>query len=476
MKLPTLEEVSLELAKRQHLYFMDYLWRNIMEPFRIGQHTKVICERIDEAMSDFRQGKSTFLKIKVPFRHGKSDIISRFLPAKFIGEFPDNEVLVTTHSSSLVHGFSRFARALIKDPRYKHLYPKVKLSRELRNVEEWAVEGRLGKVQFVSMAGSVTGKGGALIILDDFFKSREEAESEKIREKRWEQFKNLLTRRAPVTIVIVLATPWHIDDIFGRIDKYMDEDENFPRFEEIKFPAIDKEKYYDGYLFSERYSPEWYESMTASLGAYDTSSLLQCEPNARENASFRTDKIRWVQEIPNDKKLTWVRAWDLASSTRQLIKSSPDYTVGALLAVDRIPTKIRGVTIPVLYIKDIVRGQWEATLRNKIILNTALADGDNVPVGIEAFGGYKDAFTEIRDILMGMRNVSKVLLPGDKLAKSSALLPAFQAGNVIIKDGVYKKDLVKELEQFPNGAHDDQIDAICVGYGMAKNVSIMRKE
>jgi predicted phage terminase large subunit-like protein len=476
MLLPTVESISIELARRQHLYFMQYMWRNIMEPFRIGHHTKIICERIDKAIRDYKQGKSTFLKVKIPFRHGKSDIISRFLPAKFIGEFPDDEVLITTHSSSLVHGFSRFARALIDDPRYAAIYPKVKLSRDLRNVQEWAVNGRLGKVQFVSMAGSVTGKGGALIVLDDFFKSREEAESERIREKRWEQFKNLLTRRAPVTIVIVLATPWHIDDIFGRIDKYMQEDDNFPRFEEIKFPAIDKEKYYDGYLFSERYGAEWYESMVASLGKYDAAALLQCEPQSRENAGFRIDKIRWVREIPKDKNLRWVRAWDVASSVKQVIKSNPDYTVGVRMAVDHIPTKIRGVTVPVIYIDDIVRGQWEATARNNIILSTAIADGPNVSIGIEAFGGYKDAYTEIRDILMGIRNVDKILLPGDKLSKTSAILPPFEAGNVIIKDGPWRNALEKELTDFPSGAHDDQIDAICVGNGMSKQATIMRRE
>jgi predicted phage terminase large subunit-like protein len=146
------------------------------------------------------------------------------------------------------------------------------------------------------------------------------------------------------------------------------------------------------------------------------------------------------------------------------------------MAVDHIPTKIRGVTVPVIYIDDIVRGQWEATARNNIILSTAIADGPNVSIGIEAFGGYKDAYTEIRDILMGIRNVDKILLSGDKLSKTSAILPPFEAGNVIIKDGPWRNALEKELTDFPSGAHDDQIDAICVGNGMSKQATIMRRE
>lgn len=68
--------VRQELARRKHLRFMQYCWQKVTEPLIVGIHTKEICRLIDKAMDDLEQDKSTFLIIKVPFRHGKSEMIS----------------------------------------------------------------------------------------------------------------------------------------------------------------------------------------------------------------------------------------------------------------------------------------------------------------------------------------------------------------------------------------------------------------
>ena len=82
--IPTLDQVEAEISKRSHLEFIKRHWM-LNDNFIVGHHTRIICERLDKAIEDFKHGKDTFLIIKVPFRHGKSDMVSRYLPARFLG-------------------------------------------------------------------------------------------------------------------------------------------------------------------------------------------------------------------------------------------------------------------------------------------------------------------------------------------------------------------------------------------------------
>jgi hypothetical protein len=202
------------------------------DPFKVGFHTRKICERIDRALEDFRNGKSTYLCIRVPYRHGKSDMLSRFLPPHFLGEFPEYTLINTAYSSSLAQEFSKDAREIINSSKFAELYPKVTLSKNNANVKGWGLSNGIGKTAWVGLDGSITGKGAHLALIDDPFKDRAEADSGLIRDKRWNAFsQSLFTRLAPVHIIIILATPWHVDDLFGRIAKKAEESKQFAKFE-----------------------------------------------------------------------------------------------------------------------------------------------------------------------------------------------------------------------------------------------------
>ena len=155
--IPTLQA---ELARRNHLDFMRFMWQK-SEGLVVGRHITAVCNLIDQAIDDYRQGKSSFLVVKIPFRHGKSSIVSQYLPANFIGKFPDEEVIVAGYAYSLVRGFSRFSRAILQDKRYRYVYPDVMLSKDLRAVDQWGIEGKHGLVHWLGIGGSITGKGGS---------------------------------------------------------------------------------------------------------------------------------------------------------------------------------------------------------------------------------------------------------------------------------------------------------------------------
>ena len=103
-------EARIELLRRAAqgnlLAFLQYVWW-MPSPLHVGRHTREICARLTRAVEDFRRGIDTYLIISLPFRHGKSDIASRALPAYFLGRCRDMQpnVLMSGYGSSLVKGF-----------------------------------------------------------------------------------------------------------------------------------------------------------------------------------------------------------------------------------------------------------------------------------------------------------------------------------------------------------------------------------
>lgn len=441
------------------LAFMQHVWW-MPGKFFIGRHTRAICERIDRAIEDFIAGRSTFLYVGVPFRHGKSDIISRSLPAYFLGRVAEHDpsIILTGYGASLVEGFGADAKRIIRGDAFRELFPTVKLSGETNNASEWMIEGSTGRVTCAGLGGAISGKGGALIVVDDYCKKREEAESKTYRDKTWASFSNeVMTRRAPVSIVIVVATPWHTDDIRGRIREKMTDPE-FPQFEFMEFPARNAD---GSFLFEERMGAQWYREQYATLSKYEASGLLDINPEVRGGNVFKIDGIQEVDPsaFPAGR---YVRPWDLASSEDQRVGDDPDWTVGPLGTIRQI-TDPSGFKVWQLWVRDVVMMREEAPKRDARIIATTDADPPGVPVAVEAFAAYKDAAAHIKRILHGRRIVKDLRPPGDKMAKAQPLEVMFESGNVFVPRGAkWLPEFRRQFAEFPKGKHDDVVDAVAL--------------
>jgi predicted phage terminase large subunit-like protein len=621
-RFEVLKTVVQDKARRKHLNFIDYMWNNPSEPFVIGRHTRIICEKIDYAIERLGKKHSTFLVMAVPFRHGKafhidtpiltvtgwkkhgelkagdfvfdpngkpvqviavtgtylykryviefehgetiyttpehewpvcyfdndthemmdmgilmtkwfarvlktekkkvdviirrniesnelaknnkgivypthaivkkcyfvqgnyhcnciqvegglyligrgmipthnSEIISRKLPAHFLGLFPDGKVLLTGHTASLSVGFSKESRNLLMTEKYRELFPDTRLNPYDSAASHWKLHGRNGEVFACGLGGSMAGQGYTLGVVDDYFKNRAEAESSKIRDTIWNAFTNdFLTRRAPRSITIITATPWHIDDLIGRIKREMKEDPYFPKFEFVVIPAFDDE-YDQGILFPERFSRQWYDEQKAALGTYGTASLLQCNPTAQGGNILRIDNIKRVPLIQfPDMKYT--RIWDLAHTEKERVSPDPDWTSGTLLLYRRKPGAPRQWE---LWIKDVKRFRLDAPKRDNQILNITASDGPYTEVAIESSLDSKDAFKTLQNILIGQRVVKSIRTKGDKVVRTAPLEPIFEAGDVYVPEGVtWLNSWIDELQAFPVGAHDDQVDNLSAGF------------
>jgi predicted phage terminase large subunit-like protein len=465
----------VEASKRAmgHLDFVRSVW-NHSEPFVVGRHTRVICDRIDRAITEYREGRSTFLVVTVPFRHGKSELLSRTLPPHWLGLFPSTEVLLATYGQDLATTLSRSARTIVNGEAFRAWAPDVEVSSESAAAARWSIEGRGGLMSAVGFGGGMSGRGYALGLVDDFFKNKDQAESQSTRNLVWESFRNdFLTRRAPVAVTIVLTTRWGKDDPVGRLQKAMAADEKFPHFEVIKFPAMD-DAYPGGVLFPERFPREWYEAQKATLGSVGFACLMQQEPVAVTGNLFRVDRVKTIKKASVPSGLRWVRCWDVASSTKQVAKDDPDYTAGVLMATVQRPRANGLPPEPVVYVATSYRGRWEAPERDRRIRAVAETDGRGVRIGLECVAGYKDTLTRFRELFKGTRTVQPIVPTTDKVVRWEPLMAVVEAGNFYVVEGDWNAEYLDEMAEAPHGTHDDQLDATAGGYFMGQGTASVR--
>jgi len=161
-------------------------------------------------------------------------------------------------------------------------------------------------------------------------------------------------------------------------------------------------------------------------------------------ALFRREYFRFVDEAPAG--LTWVRSWDLAVS----IKSGADYTAGAKCALGPDGT---------LYIADIVRGRWEWPQSRRIIIDTALSD--KCQQGVERVAFQLAAVQELmREPALAAIAVREIVPDKDKIARCLPWLARAEQGKVALVRGNWNAAAIDEFCSFPEGLHDDQVDAV----------------
>lgn len=414
-----------------------------------------VCIQVENADGMFLCGKSF-----IPTHN--SEILSRKLPAHFLGLFPDSKVILCGHTQALTEGFSKTSRNLILTPEYRKLFPNIKVDTGSSSAAHWMIKDHEGECFASGLLGSLSGQGYNLGLLDDFCRNRADAESDTMREKMWDAFTNdFMTRKAPVSITIVLATPWHVDDIIGRIKKKCKEDPDFPHFNFLKFPAM-SDKYPEGVLFPERFGKQWYTQQRAVLGDYGFQSLMQLEPVKRSGNMLNTECIqRHLTSQDWPKNLRWLRVWDLAHTAKERAKSDPDWTSGTLLAFNEIDG------LPHLWIRNVTRMRLNAPERDEQIRHITNQDGPYVRIGVGNSSDAKDTIATMRKILNGKYTVLSVPEKKDKVVRATPLEAIFKAGNVHVVQGEpWLDDWIAELSAFPYGPHDDQVDNLSAGFAI----------
>ena len=388
------------------------------------------------------------LLVFMPPRHGKSELCTVGFPVWYLGRNPTKEIITVSYSAELAQDFGSKARSIAGSEAYKAIF-NTSLKEDEQGKAKWKTD-KGGSYTSVGVGGAVTGRGANVLIFDDPIKNREEAESETYRQRVWDFFTSTaFTRLEPNGVVVVILTRWHVDDLAGRI---LTNEELKKRCKIIHFPAIaihDEEYRKTGEaLWPSRFNVEALTEIRNTVGPYDFEALYQGSPVLTENQEFRPEWYKYITEAELEGKQC---ANFLTVDTAISKKVQADYTGFCDNRVD--PDNFWNLKA------------WRQRLNPDELVNMlfALHERRNyVSIGIE-----KTTFTEgLKPFLDGEQRRRGRFLPIVELKHNQTakevrirgLVPRYATGSIRHLRGECAA-LELEQSQFPNGLHDDCLDA-----------------
>lgn len=450
------------------------------------------------------------LLITMPPRHAKSFYGTINFPAYCMMRDPTREIMVAGYNSELAATFGRQTREIVTNPANMKSFPKFKLSQESRAVDFWkTVEG--GAYYAVGMGGTTTGRGANILIVDDPYKTREEADSTVKRNKIWDFYTaSLLTRMQPhrngkPPILIVTHTRWNPDDIGARI---MESDEfkrgewfhlNYPAIRtiesgvEIKRSDLPKDdpryipariivngKYVnitssymnksDKYVSCEREVALWPErfplkelkKIRERIGDREFEALYQQNPYVLGGNIIKTS---WFKRYTPETCPTEFHAIVIGLDTAFKTKSWNDFSVITVAGITELGD---------IYILKVYREKLEyPDLKRKLVNINSVWRGRGLR------GWYVEDAASGQSLIQDMRHGSSLTIlpwkPGtnDKTNRCTSITPIIEGGRVFIpEEADWLDDWEVELSQFPSGKHDDQVDSLVIVIDVASKMVV----
>lgn len=199
---------------------------------------------------------------------------------------------------------------------------------------------------------------------------------------------------------------------------------------------------------------EEYEKALANLDPVTRQQLRNGDWTIKDKGAFFDRAWFEIVEPENVPPCQWVRFWDMAATEAKAGKD-PDWTVGAKV----------GVYDGMFYVANLRRHREKPARNEEIIRQTAQEDGREVDVWMEQEPGSAGV-TAIdhyaRHVLAGFTFFGE-RSTGNKASYAKPLSAAAQRGNVKLVRGPWISEFLDECEAFPNGLHDDQVDAVSKG-------------
>jgi len=395
-------------------------------------------------------GRWDRLMLLLPPGSAKSTYTSLLFPPWFLAREPRAHVVAASHTASLACGFGRGVRGLITEHRARLGLVMDPTSR---------AAGRFGLASGGSyfatgVRGPVTGRRADLVIIDDPVKSQQEADSAAARDHLWEWFRSdLVTRLKPGGRMVLVMTRWHPDDLGGRLLASED------GWRVLRLPALAEADDPMKRRVGEALWPAWetraaLERKRRALGERSFAALFQQAPTSPGGRLFQVKRVAVVEEaLPG----TCVRGWDLAAS-----ENGGDWTVGVKLCLSAAGT---------LQVVDVVRLQGGPEAVVQAIRLAAERDGPEVRISLPQDPGQAGrsqvAFLTAR--LAGFRVVSSPE-SGAKATRAMPVASQANAGNLTLLRAGWNRVLLEEMQDFPGGAKDDQVDALARAYALLVSV------
>jgi len=437
--------------------------------YQVAKHHKVISAALEEV----EKGNIRRLIINLGPRHGKSQLTSRLFPAWYLGRNPNHSLILGTYNEKFSWDFGRDVRQLIQDPIYSQVFPDVNLLAGAASVDRLETTQK-GKMFFVGRGGSLTGRGGHGLILDDPIKDRVEADSPTTREKLWSWFNQVLKTRLLSSSgwIVLIQTRWHEDDLVGRITDPMNScysAAEAKKWRIIDLPALAKEKDVLGRKEGEALWPERFPvSFLHEMREADSrgfQALYQGSPTPEKGNFFDGDRLR-VYSRPTDRPPNDQLRFYIASDHAVSVKQDRDKSCLIPVGVDEHDN--------IWVMDDMVWGRFPTDVIVEKMIDLMAkykplywwAERGHISKSIGPFLRKRmlerGTFCTVDEIVPVMDKMSRAQSMQARVAMGKVYFPSYAPWYQEARD---------QLLKFPYAAHDDMVDAMSyIGLGLAKQV------
>ena len=450
-------------AKQDFLTFVRLVAPTLISDWRMGRHIEVISNKLKQ----LEDGEIKRLMVFLPPRSSKSVICSKLFPAWYIGRNPEHEILTVSHSDQLSSDFGRSVRDIVSTEQFQNIFQGVSLRSDVRAAGKWKTN-QGGTYYAAGVRSQIAGRGAHIAILDDVM-SEEDSYSEAGRKyvKEWYPA-GLRTRIMPNGAILIINTRYHYDDLCGWLLKQEEnsEYETIP-WEVIRIPAwLDEEaaellQLPEGSSYFPEWKPDEYlrideNEIKASNGSRYWNALYMQNPTPDEGGLIKKNWIKWWEFEDPPACDFIIQTFDTAFSTKTTADYSVIQTWGIFSMYDEDALGYESYA-PNMILLGNMRGRYEYPELRR--LSQILYDDFKPDVCIVEKKASGQSL--IQDMRRSGLPVQEYTPDRDKVSRVYAASPMIETGKVWIPSNKpWADDLLTEMLQFPNAAHDDQVDAM----------------
>jgi predicted phage terminase large subunit-like protein len=390
----------------------------------------------------------TRLVVQEPPRHGKSEHVSRYFTAWYLGRHPEHHVILTSYGDNYAATWGRKSRDVLEAVGEQAF--GVTVSKRTSASNDWELTTG-GGMNTAGVGGAITGRGANALVVDDPVKDARDAASEVMQESTWDWWRSTAYTRLESDaeglepIALVIQTRWNEGDLTGRILLGEDGLEDDEAWYVLNLPALAEENDPLGRaigepLWPERRSLDFLERIKRRVGSYWWSALYQQRPTPLAGNIFPRSAWQWYDQAPEGYHPGGIFL-DTAGYDSEI---AGDWW--AFASVIRVQKD--------LYWLNAKHGRWAFNQAIQELRDER--DRTGLPIYVERTAL---ALPLIQSLQREMEGVIAVEVKSKKEFRALAAQPNHEAGNFYLpRKGQWTADFIDEHAAFPNGAHDDWVD------------------
>lgn len=458
-ELGEISELVDELNRRNYIetVYNDLIafCQHIMPEYVVGAHHR----HLARLLMDVAFGRESRLTVSIAPRHGKSQIVSIFFIAWYLGQFPDHKVMLVSHTTDLAVDFGRKVRNLLGSKAYQEIFPDTQLAPDSKSAGRWNTTAG-GEFFAAGVGSSIAGRGAHLLVVDDAHSEQDVLNGNmEVFAKAYEWFTfGARTRLMPGGRVVIVGTRWSKEDLIGRVVQDMGKNEKADQYTVVEFPAmIEKEvEKEDGSkeVITRALWPEFFDmdalTLTKnSMPLFQWNSQFQQNPTSEEGAIVKREWWNlWMKDDPPDCEFI-IMTLDAASETHNRADFTAITTWGVFFNTE---TDAHNIVL-----LNAIKERYEFhELKAKALEQYKEWEPDSFIVEKKSAG--TPLYQELRRMGVPAAEYTPHRGSGDKMARLNSVSDIIKSGLVWVPPARWAEELVDEIAAFPFGSNDDLLD------------------